>query len=99
MIHGVLVAVEVDERQHKGYDKEDEEMRITEILHNIGVDKKMVFIRFNPDSYKVDGKSKRTAMDKRYIALKEQITEVLGFLHSGGEYEDIHTEFKLFFDS
>ena len=47
MIGNILVVVEVDENQHRSYDKKDEELRITEILHNIGMDKKMVFIRYN----------------------------------------------------
>lgn len=99
MVGGVLVAVEVDERQHKGYSKEDEALRITEILHNIGLDKKMVFIRYNPDAYKVDGKSRRTSDEKRMMKLKETIAEVLAKLEAGEEYDDIHTEIKLFFDS
>jgi len=99
MFGNTLLAVEVDERQHRGYDKADEDMRVQEILHNIGIEKKMVFIRFNPDGYKVDGKQKRTGFENRLRALHSRVTEVIEYLETGEEYDDVHTEIKLFYDA
>jgi hypothetical protein len=98
IIGNTLFVIEVDERQHRRYDIADEQARINEILHNIGVDKKMVFIRYNPDSYKVNGKQKRTSNGARLLALKDKVVEVLEQLYSDNEYEDIHTEIKMFYD-
>ena len=44
-----ILCIEVDERQHKYYDKADEERRYHE-LYRLGYT--MVFIRYNPDRYK-----------------------------------------------
>jgi len=96
MIGDTLVAIEVDENQHRGYDKNDEELRINEILHNIGFDKKMVFVRFNPDRFTEKGKQKRVPIEKRLDKLKKTLSDIFEYLENH-EYEDIHTEFKLFY--
>ena len=96
MIGDTLVAVEVDENQHRGYDKNDEELRINEILHNIGFDKKMVFVRFNPDRFTEKGKQRRVPIEKRLDKLKNTLKDIFEYLVDH-EYEDIHTEFKLFY--
>lgn len=101
MIGDTLVIIEVDEHQHKGeqYSDENEQQRNAEILHNIGLDKKLVFIRFNPDSYRVDGKLKKTPFVNRLFALRDVVNEVLTYLGTGEEYESVYHEFKLFFDN
>ena len=45
--------IEIDEDQHKSYDKENEINRIENIYHTKG--KPMYVVRFNPDTYKRDG--------------------------------------------
>jgi very-short-patch-repair endonuclease len=95
-VGNTLVVIEVDEDQHKYYNKKDEELRTHEILHNIGLDKKMVFIRFNPSRYKCKGN--QVDMDSRLAALVEKANEVIEYLESGEEYSDIHHEIKLFYD-
>jgi hypothetical protein len=53
MIGNTILAIEVDENQHSGYDKKDEEIRYDDLfMHFSG---KWVFIRFNPNTYKRDG--------------------------------------------
>jgi len=99
LIGNTLLVVEVDEKQHRSYDDGDEVLRIHEILHNIGFDKKMVFIRFNPDSFRTNGKLRRVSFEDRLDELGRKIEEVVGILESGGEYEDVHMEIRLFFDS
>jgi hypothetical protein len=96
MVGNTLVVIEVDEHQHKSYSKEDETLRIHEILHNIGLDKKMVFIRYNPSSYKCKGEQVGT--DVRLESLVQQANEVIEYLESGEEYTDIHHEIKMFYD-
>lgn len=96
MIGNTLVVIEVDENQHKYYNKEDEKLRIHEVLNNIGLDKKMVFIRFNPSPYKCEGTN--VDMDTRLDALGKQAQETIEYLESGAEYEDIHHEIKMFYD-
>jgi len=96
MIGNTLVVIEVDENQHKYYSKEDEELRVHEILHNIGLDKKMVFIRFNPSPYKCEGT--QVCIDNRLVALVDEAKKVIEYLRSGEEYEAIHHEVKMFYD-
>lgn len=97
LIGGTLFAVEVD--QHKSYDEKDQDARIHEIHNNIGIDKKMVFIRFNPDAYrKTNGTRGRTTMADRLLSLRDVFQDVLDHLSGGGDYDDVHTEIKLFYD-
>ena len=95
-IDSYVLCVEVDENQHKRYDPLDEEKRIMEIYEN--ADRKMIFIRFNPDSYKEDGKLKRTLLDKRFIILKDKINEVINRIKHGDGYDNWLTEIKMFYD-
>lgn len=54
------LVIEVDEYQHRGYDKICEENRIKELATDFK-DKSMIVIRFNPDSYKkANGKEEKT---------------------------------------
>ena len=52
-----MIAVEVDEGQHKSRDSEDETIRYDD-LFMAGHGGKWIYIRFNPDSY-VDANGKR----------------------------------------
>jgi hypothetical protein len=99
VIGQTLLAIEVDEKQHRRYQPEDEALRIYEILHNIGLDKKMVFVRFNPDSYKAMGKARRTPFAERLVVLGKTVGDIVARLEDGKEYDDVHTEVKLYFDS
>jgi hypothetical protein len=98
LVGNTLFIIEVDEKQHRGYNDKDEELRMTQILHNIGLEKKIVAIRFNPDSYKINGKVRRTSYENRLITLKEKTTEILEKLHAGFDYDAPYTEIKLFYD-
>ncbi len=48
LIEGTILAIEVDEHRHSGYDKKDEELRYDDLamIHS----GKWIFIRFNPDN-------------------------------------------------
>ena len=45
------IIVEIDERQHRSYSNEDDEQRVTDLINDLQ-GRKLVLIRFNPDSYK-----------------------------------------------
>ncbi len=91
-----VVCVEVDERQHKGYDPLDEELRIMQIYENAG--KNLVIIRLNPDSYTQNGKLKKTPLKDRFTVLRDTINEVIDKINNGNGYNNWLTEIKLFFD-
>jgi hypothetical protein len=69
------VVVEVDEDQHKGYDPECERVRMINILGALGM--RCVFIRFNPDAFKIDGKTVRVYEKKRHELLLKTIREYM----------------------
>lgn len=50
---GFTIIIEVDEYQHKTYNKEDEMNRIENIYHTSGIP--IYVVRFNPDTYKLNG--------------------------------------------
>lgn len=67
----VPIVIEIDENQHKYCDKEDEVLRVNELLEDIG--KPFALIRINPDSYKIDTKQIRGCFDKNYkLACKKE---------------------------
>jgi len=72
LVNGTLVCIEVDEHQHKHYDKQDQENRYNDLF--MMYTGKMIFIRYNPDKYKdEDGKSRNPSVKTRYDRLKEEV--------------------------
>ena len=51
-----IIIIEIDENQHQDYDCGCENKRIMELSQDLG-HRPIVFIRFNPDDYKKDGKN------------------------------------------
>ena len=68
-----FVVVEVDEDQHKGYDPECERIRMINIVQAVGM--RCVFVRYNPDTFKIDGKTIRVYEKKRHDLLLRTIRE------------------------
>nr|QBK93375.1 MAG: endonuclease [Pithovirus LCPAC404] len=95
-IGSYVFCIEVDENQHKYYDPMDEEERIMQIYEN--TDRKLVFIRFNPDDYKRNGVTKKTLLKDRFPVLRDKIEEVIDRIEHGDGYSEWLTEIKLFFD-
>jgi len=50
-----VIIIEIDENQHQNYDCSCENKRIMELSQDVG-HRPIIFIRFNPDGYKKDGK-------------------------------------------
>jgi hypothetical protein len=67
------VIVECDEDQHRAYDPECERIRMLNILYAQGM--RCVFIRYNPDAFKIQDKTKRISKEKRHAVLLETIRE------------------------
>lgn len=91
------MTVEVDEHQHRCYNKEDQVSRMHEIHNNIGIDKSMVFIRFNSSGYRTDGKYYNPKLESRFEVLSATVRSVLDRIESD-VFDDILTEVYLFYD-
>lgn len=78
LINDTILCIETDENQHKFYSKEDEISRYNDLFMAFGG--KFIFIRFNPDKYKKDGKSYNPMLVNRLPVLeteiKKQITRI-----------------------
>jgi hypothetical protein len=96
LIGGTILAIETDERQHRSYNKEDEEIRYDDLymVHSGG----WIFIRINPDSYK-NKKNKRMnpMLNKRMIVLKQVIDEQIRIIENG-ENGELVKIIKLYYD-
>ena len=71
-IGNTILAIETDEHQHKGYDKQDETIRYNDVYMIFSG--KWIFIRFNPDKYtNKKGKRRNPMIATRLIRLKQEI--------------------------
>lgn len=68
---GHAVIIECDENQHEHYDKNCEETRMHNIVFTLG--KPTIFIRYNPDSYNINGVKQRTPRKERLKTLVERV--------------------------
>jgi hypothetical protein len=69
---GYAIVIEVDENQHGRYDTTCDNKRYCEIAMDLGdgeVIKPVVFIRFNPDSFKKDGKLVRSCWKNHHTGI------------------------------
>ncbi len=69
IIGNTMLFIECDETQHRGYT--DEEIRYNDLVMVFGG--KWIFIRFNPDNYRINGELKKTKMETRFNRLKREI--------------------------
>lgn len=66
------IVIEIDEFQHKYYERaQHDKERMVLIQDALGLP--TMFIRFNPDAYKVNGKTLKTQMKRRLVTLKERL--------------------------
>ena len=79
MTHCVIV--EIDEHQHRGYEDACECARINKIVNGIG-GKSIIFIRYNPDTVKNNGKQQRISKIDRIDLLVKTIKEQLVISYS-----------------
>ena len=86
------LVVEVDENQHRSYSQECEIRRMRQIREDLGVSR-VVFIRFNPDSYK----DKTGATQRAYGRRENTLLELMRTLKNA-EVENFLTVYYLYYD-
>jgi hypothetical protein len=96
LIGNTLLCVEIDERQHRGYDVLDEERRYNNLFMDFSG--KYVFIRYNPDSYKDEnGDRVDPPFDERMKALTGMLEKMKERILNG-QNRDLVEIHKLYFD-
>jgi hypothetical protein len=73
------ICLEVDEFQHSHYTVGCEVRRMTEFHRSVmaaRMDLPIVFVRYNPDAYKVDGKTRKTTLTVREATLISLIRNI-----------------------
>lgn len=96
LIGNTVLAIEVDEHQHRDYDTNDEEVRYDDLymIHS----GKWVFIRYNPHLYKDSaGKRANPWKEKRLRILRDEIQTQINKIQSE-QNTDLLEIHKLFFD-
>lgn len=73
LINGTMLCIEIDENQHKWYDKKDEQDRYDNLFMDFSG--KYVFIRYNPDKYKINGNIKNPRFETRMEGLLKEINK------------------------
>ena len=96
LIGNTLLCIETDENQHKGYDKDKDEIRYDDLFMLHGG--KFIFIRFNPDKFKnKEGKSLNPMLYTRLPILKDEIEKQIKRIENDENKELLEIE-KLYYD-
>ena len=81
LIGNTMLCIEVDENQHKGYCKIDEDKRYNNLIMDFTG--KYIFIRFNPDKYiDTDGKKRNPLLRNRLPFLLKEIKNQISRINS-----------------
>jgi hypothetical protein len=95
-INNTMLAIETDERQHKGYDQKDEDIRYDDLF--MACSGKWIYVRLNTDSYVDDrGVKKNTKLEIRLKVLKAVVDEQIRKIKAG-ENTDLIIIIKLYYD-
>jgi hypothetical protein len=78
-----LVELEVDQFQHRNYEESCELARQYNIVAATGLP--VHFIRYNPDSFSIDGKNVRVGEKRRHALLERELKSALAHAPEGGE--------------
>ena len=78
LINNTMLCIEIDENQHKGYNKRNELNRYDNLFMDFSG--KYIFIRYNPDKYKINNKIKnphfKTRINKLIQEIKNQMERI-----------------------
>ena len=95
LINGTILCIEVDENQHKYYIQVDEEIRYNDLFMDYSG--KYIFIRYNPDIYKVNGERKNPRFEERMKTLTNEIKRHIKRIEND-ENEDLLEIHHLYYD-
>lgn len=95
MIENTMLCIEIDENQHKSYPSEDDFVRYNEFVCDMTC--KYIFIRYNPDKYKINGKNIDTKEDNRFARLSKEINKQVKRIKNS-DNEDLLEIVYLFYD-
>lgn len=96
LIGNTILAIEVDENQHNGYSKQDEDIRYDDLyMQHSG---KWIFIRFNPNKYKKGSTVLNPRMEERTPRLLNEITNHIKRIQKE-ENSELVEIYHLFFNS
>ena len=87
-----IVIIEVDENQHKSYEKSCENVRMFNIAQAEGLN--CTFLRYNPDTFRLSNKAKIVHTNTRLKILKEQIDKEINNIPN-----EVVKIIKLFYDN
>jgi hypothetical protein len=95
LINDTLLCIETDENQHKSYSKEDEIARYNDLFMAFGG--KFIFIRFNPDKYTENGKSRNPMLVNRLPVLETEINKQIKRIETN-ENSELLEVIELYYD-
>ena len=72
-----VVVIEIDEGQHKGYCPEGEVNRMKNIYTAYGGEMPVVFVRYNPDNFKVGGNVVKIPIEKRLDIMSRWVRKAI----------------------
>ena len=91
-----ILCIEIDENQHRGYSKIDEENRYHELYKDGYIS---IFIRYNPDKYRdINGKTKHPQFKTRMKFLLETIDKTVDEINNGDYNDELLYIKKLYYN-
>ncbi len=96
MIQSTLLCIEIDENQHKYYTNADDFIRYNELMCDLTC--KYIFIRYNPDSYKIGINKVNTATKERLEILDKEIKKQIVRINNDDNNEFLEI-IHLFYDT
>ena len=96
LVDDTIFAIEIDENQHKDRAPDYEESRYNDLfMHFSG---RYIFLRINPDPYKVDGVKQDPSFEDRMAAVEDKLAELLADMDEMAEDAELVTVHHLFYD-
>ena len=96
LIGNTLLCIEIDEHQHRGYDQIDEIRRYNNLYMDFSG--KYIFIRYNPDKYKKDGKVYNPTFNTRMMELEKEIEKQIERINNE-ENEELIEIHHMYYDN
>lgn len=87
--NGVIIFLEVDEQQHTWYPMSCETRRMAQIFQTLMIENNtmpIVFLRYNPDTFYIDGKKSKILKQERHKILLEEIEKCSAFTKNTIKY-------------